>query len=122
MGAIVNDVPFVISSVGLSKRDQRALVLAIEFAQERNLRCRYAGADNILGHLVVVDIDTEEGRTALPRLKDDQLKLLFTTERIVGRNIVSLIKPIKFQVLKPLIAKMAEEFGGVGRHGVSQLG
>ncbi len=121
MGARVNQLPLIISSVGLSKRDQRALELAIEFAQELDAPCRYAGVDSTLGHLVVVDVDSDAGRSALSRLKEDQLKLLLASERITGKNIVSLIKPVKFQLLKPLIIKMAEEFRNKNRGGLERV-
>ena len=110
MARRVETLPLVISSVGLSEKDRKALALAIEFAEAHNAPCRYAGDDSHLGHLVVIDIDSEAGREVLPRLNAEQIKLLFTGERITGKNVVSLVKPVKFQVLKPVIIKIAEDF------------
>ena len=110
MARRVETLPLVISSVGLSEKDRRALALAIEFAEAHDAPCRYAGDDSHLGHLVVIDIDSEAGRQVLSRLSTEQIKLLFASERITGENIVSLVKPVKFQLLKPIIIKMAKDF------------
>ncbi len=110
MGMRVEKLPLVVSSVGLDEREERLLKLAIEMTQDRGAPCRYAGSDNTLGHLVVVDVDSPEGEAVLPRLTPDQLKLLFTSERIEGERIVSLVKPVKLEVVRAVLTKAALEF------------
>lgn len=101
--------PIAISSQGLAERDQRALKLVIEFILGRDIPCRYLGDGNSSGHIVVVDLESEEGHDALTKLRPGQVKVLFSEERIVGKNIVTLIAPIKFEILKNVVIKICEQ-------------
>lgn len=101
--------PILISSLGLAERDQRALKLVIEFVVDRNVACRYIGDGKFGGHIVVVDLDSDEGHEGVNKLRPGQVKILFSKKRIVGKNIVTLITPIRFDVLKNIVIKICTQ-------------
>ncbi|MFC1749225.1 hypothetical protein ACFL2V_10510 [Pseudomonadota bacterium] len=110
-------IPLIISSVGLNDSDEKTLLAAIKHTKSQGITCRYLGSDRTEGHLVVIDIDSDTGNSALKSLRPGQVKLAFTTDRnkISGKNIVTIAKPLKEQIVNALFLRIANKLDGLLR-------
>ncbi len=57
-------------------------------------------------HLLVVDEDSAEGRTALEQRRSGQVILLFSSNSRSGKNLVALRKPIEIDTLRDLLREL----------------
>ena len=99
-------VPLVISASGLGQAELEILTEAVNFVGEQGISCRFIGNNSLQGHLVVVDIDTDQGLTALSQLRQGQVKMLVARQPRFGKNIVSITKPLDRDELGMLLARV----------------
>lgn len=102
-------VPLLISSLEIDESDEKMLAAAITYAKNQGVNCRYLGKGKKEGHLVVVDIDSDAGKSAYESLRPGQVKLVFSNEKISAKNTVSLTKPLKTGALTPLFLRLANK-------------
>jgi len=105
----LSPTPVVISSIGLEDDNLSAVMDAIEFVKNKGVACRYLGNDDIKGHLVILDLESDAGKTAFEQLRPGQVKLVISEEKIAGKNLVSLAKPVKVVALKTLIERICSQ-------------
>ncbi len=102
-----NEAELRISPVGLDATGHKVLqvVLAL-LGDEDGIRCALLDADDASGHLVIVDMDSQQGRSVFPGLSSGQVKLLLGGPPASGRNIVSLAKPVHVNALRDMLLKI----------------
>ncbi len=102
-------VPLLISSMAVSESDEKLLNAAIIYAKNQGVNCRYLGHGRKEGHLVILDIDSDAGKSAYKALRPGQVKLVFSQEKISEKNTVSITKPIKPGALNTLFLRLANK-------------
>ncbi len=105
----LSPTPVIISSIGLEDDNLTAVLAAIEFVKNKGITCRYLGNDDIKGHLVILDLESEAGSAAFSKLRPGQVKLVISEKKLTGKNLASLPKPVKAMAIKTLIERICSQ-------------
>lgn len=92
-----------ISSSGLGTRDRIVLHTVIRVLARDGFMLEMITGDVHRAHLLVVDEDGVEGRTALEQRRSGQVILLFSSNAKSGKNLVALQKPVEIDTLRDLL-------------------
>lgn len=95
-----------VSSSGLGTRDRVVLHTVIRVLSRDGFRLEILTGDVQHAHLLVVDEDSVEGRTALERRRSGQVVLLFSSNSRSGKNLVVLRKPIEIDALRDRLREL----------------
>lgn len=98
-----------ISSSGLGTRDRVVLHTVIRVLSRDGFMLEMTTGDIRQAHLLVVDEDSMEGRTALAQRRSGQVILLFSSNSRSGKNLVALRKPVEIDTLRDLLRELLKK-------------
>ncbi len=96
-----------ISPLGLDATGRKVLqVVTNLLTEEDGITCRLLADGDAGGHLVILDMESPDGRRAFPALGAGQVKLLLGGPPASGRNIAHLAKPVQVGALRELMSRI----------------
>jgi len=98
-----------VSSAHLSEIEQKVFTVAINIISDEHGKNYLAIKDNPKSEILVLDHDTEEGKQLLSNASDNQVKIVFSSGAITGKNLISLTKPIRVLPLKNVLLKVCQQ-------------
>jgi len=104
---VSNEAELRISPVGLDATGHKVLQVVLALLREEDgIPCGLLADGDASGHLVIVDMDSPQGRAAFTALAAGQVKLLLGGPPASGRNIVSLAKPVNVNALRDMLGRI----------------
>lgn len=99
----------LISPHGLNTDEQSALTQVLERLAMDGMQFRLQPDNVQQAHLVILDDETEIGKSALLRARTGQVKLVFSSRNRSGKNLISIQKPINLASLKDLLVRIFQK-------------
>jgi len=104
---VSNEAELRISPVGLDATGHKVLQVVLALLRDEDgIRCSLLDAHDASGHLVILDMESSQGRAILPGLSSGQVKLLLGGPPASGRNLVSMAKPVQVNALRDMLLKI----------------
>lgn len=100
--------PMLISPLGLNEVEQKVLSVAVGLLSEDGINLKLLSNNDPTGDLAIIDSDSTDGQVLLENTKSSQIKLLFCSKPVSGKNLVSIPKPVRVAALKELLAKISK--------------
>ena len=101
-----NLAPVTITSTGLGDEIRKLLAEAAQSINSKGIACRYSDNNVENAHIVALDADSPEGKVTLQQLRSNQVKFVICQERMVGKNIVSVAKPVDGAIMSDLLERV----------------
>jgi hypothetical protein len=101
--------PVLISPLALSKVDYKVLQVAVNLLTEEGLQCNLLEYNNQGGHLAVIDTDTTVGKQMVNQVRVGQVQLVISSQPSHSRGWTELLKPVRVNPLKELLANLCAE-------------
>jgi len=99
----------LISSYGLSADEEIILMTALKLLVHNGHEFKII-ADNVSkAHLLILNVENDAGREMFNQSRDGQVKLLLTSTRRVGKNIISISLPAEVPVLVDILGTLLEK-------------
>ncbi|WP_455203336.1 hypothetical protein [Kaarinaea lacus] len=99
--------PMLISPLGLNDVEQKVLSVAVGLLSEDGINLKLLSNNDPTGDLAIIDSDSTDGQVLLENTKSSQIKLLFCSKPVSGKNLVSMPKPVRVAALKELLGKIS---------------
>ncbi|MDR9435234.1 MAG: hypothetical protein RI563_00035 [Thiohalophilus sp.] len=96
----------VISSHGLLEDEQEALGKALEFLGTSGLNYQLHSGNVQKAHLVVLNDETDSGKSALLRARAGQVKLVFSSTPRSGKNMILVHRPVNITLLQNVLIRV----------------
>lgn len=96
----------VISSHGLLEDEQEALGKALEFLGTSGLNYQLHSGNVQKAHLVVLNDETDSGKSALLRARAGQVKLVFSSTPRSGKNMILVRRPVNITLLQNILSRV----------------
>ncbi len=98
-----------ISALHLGETEQKILHVAVRMLQEEDVSCQLLGESDCTGHLVVLDMASEQAAETLQKLRPGQVKILLADEQRSDKNLVSLAKPVHVETLRFVLGRVCNQ-------------
>ncbi len=98
-----------ISAVNLQEVEQKVLDVAV------NIICDEKGKDYLIignnpsSEILVLNADSADGSEFLNTANDNQVKIVFSSSTLSGKNLVTIPTPVRVIALKNVLAKISEQ-------------
>lgn len=102
-------IALTISSPGLKQQDQIVLQSAISQLTQAGRPFQLLNHNVGSAQLLVLDDDSEGGRTLLQRSRSGQVKLVLSSNPKMGKNIIGIKKPLDLSKLIVLLTRVFEK-------------
>lgn len=99
----------LISPHGLDHIEQDALNQVLEMLALDGMQFRLHTENVQQAHLVVLDDESEHGKSALLKARTGQVKLVFSSSPRTGKNLISIRKPINLGLLKDILLRVFQK-------------
>ena len=99
----------LISPCSLSEQLQTELNTALKLLLSDGHLFQIKEPNNRNAHLLVIDVDNEDGRKLFHESHGGQVKLLISSTTESGKNVVGLQKPVDIEKLKNVLSKLFEK-------------
>jgi len=96
----------LVSIKGLDDGVQKTLLTSFQSLQQNGINFELNIRNLKVAHLVVIDDDDECGKAALNDVRDGQVKLLLSSKRKLGKNTVTIPKPVDPLRLEHVLRKI----------------
>lgn len=96
----------VISSHGLLDDEQEALGKALENLGTAGLHYQLHSGNVQKAHLVVLNDETDSGKSALLRARAGQVKLVFSSTPRSGKNMILVRRPVNITLLQNILSRV----------------
>lgn len=98
----------LISAHSLSEQLKTELTSAVNLLLLDGKLFQFNDIQNKNSHLLVIDVDNEEGRQLLNNSLAGQVKILVSSTAQSGKNVVGLKKPVDIESFKNILSKLFE--------------
>lgn|GEM_PF-2633284 len=98
--------PLRISPIALNETNQKVLKVAVGLINDEGINARLLPEGNPLGHVLVIDGDSEAGRQALAEAREGQVKLVMSETRCEGKNVIWHETPVRVADMHELLSRI----------------
>ncbi len=99
--------PLLVSPCGLNEVDHKVFRVAINLLAGEGIACRLLPVNDCNGHVLVVDTSFANSDAILNKARKGQVRLLLSNDRVAGKNLVSIEKPVRVAAVMDLLTTLS---------------